>query len=55
MGFIPVNISDDGEVVAVEYHGSAHISSLPAADGIIAIASGLKEIEKGKPVNVILI
>ncbi len=50
--FIPVSITDDGMVLPVEYHGSAHISSLVDADGIIAVPSGIKSIEKGEMVDV---
>ena len=52
MGWVPVKISDKGGVLPVEYHGSAHISSLPYADGIIAVPLGVKTIEKGARVNV---
>ncbi len=50
--FIPVIITSDGLVSPVEYHGSAHISSLSLADGIISLESGKKSIEKGEIVNV---
>ncbi len=52
MALIPVVITDDGYVVPVEYHGSAHITALPAADGIIAIPVGKQSIEKGEQVSV---
>jgi molybdopterin molybdotransferase len=50
--FIPVIISDDNMVSPVEYHGSAHISSLSLANGIISLQSGKKGLEKGEIVSV---
>ncbi len=50
--FIPVNISNDGKVYPVEYHGSAHIHSYVTADGITAIEIGKEKIEKGELVDV---
>ncbi|MCE5346444.1 MAG: molybdopterin molybdotransferase MoeA [Bacteroidales bacterium] len=52
MAFLPVVITGDGSVSPVEYHGSAHISAMALADGIIAIPVGKKSIEKGEIVNV---
>lgn len=52
MGLLPVRINSQGLAVAVEYHGSAHLSALPEADGIIAIPVGISHIEKGAMVNV---
>jgi|WetSurMetagenome_2_1015567.scaffolds.fasta_scaffold01307_6 molybdopterin molybdotransferase len=49
---IPVVISKDGFVSPVEYHGSAHISALAQADGIIELAIGINRIEKGEVVGV---
>jgi molybdopterin molybdotransferase len=52
LALIPVAITDDHSVVPVDYHGSAHISALPYADGIIRLGVGETVIEKGKIVNV---
>ncbi len=52
MAFIPVRITGDGFVSPVEYHGSAHISALPEADGIIAMSAGKQLLEKGEIVSV---
>jgi molybdopterin molybdotransferase len=49
---IPVVITREGLVSPVEYHGSAHISAMTLADGIIFLAVGKKTIEKGEVVNV---
>ena len=50
--FIPVVITPDGFVSPVEYHGSAHISALSLADGMITLQAGVKTIEKGEIVGV---
>jgi molybdopterin molybdotransferase len=52
MAFIPVTINDDGFVSLVEYHGSAHISALSDADGIIEMPIGKLVFEKGEIVSV---
>lgn len=52
MGLIPVIITDDELVSPVEYHGSAHISAISGAPGIIAIPPGQHKLEKGKMVSV---
>jgi molybdopterin molybdotransferase len=52
MALVPVVITDEGYVVPVEYHGSAHITALPGADGIIAVPVGKQTIEKGEQVSV---
>jgi len=50
--FIPVNFTKNGMVSPVEYHGSAHISALSQADGIVSLDAGKKSIEKGEIVSV---
>jgi molybdopterin molybdotransferase len=50
--FIPVKITPDGLAEPVVYHGSAHISALAHADGIISLLPGIKNIKKGEKVNV---
>ncbi|MCX6330307.1 MAG: molybdopterin molybdotransferase MoeA [Bacteroidia bacterium] len=52
LALIPVKITSDGHVIPIEFHGSAHISALPNADGIVALQVGLKTIEKGEIVSV---
>jgi molybdopterin molybdotransferase len=52
MAWVPVIINDNNEVVPVGFHGSAHITSLSDADGIIAVKAGTKTIEKGEIVSV---
>jgi len=52
MAFIPVTITGDGHVSPVVYHGSAHISALHEADGIITMPVGKQIFEKGEIVSV---
>lgn len=51
MGWIPVKLNEMNEIMPVEYHGSAHITSLSLSDGIIAIMPEIKKLEKGKQVD----
>lgn len=50
--FIPVTINEDMEVTPVDYHGSAHVTALTYADGIIALKPGTTSLKKGEIVNV---
>jgi molybdopterin molybdotransferase len=52
LGWVPVTIGDDGKVYPVEYHGSAHISALPEADGIMPVPTDIQILEKDSLVNV---
>jgi molybdopterin molybdotransferase len=52
LGFIPVLISPDREVVPVDFHGSAHIAALSYSDGIISMNPGIKSIAKGEITDV---
>ncbi|MBP1667206.1 MAG: molybdopterin molybdenumtransferase MoeA, partial [Bacteroidetes bacterium] len=52
MAFIPVTITGDGFVSPVEYHGSAHISAIPEANGIVTVPIGKQTLEKGEIVSV---
>ncbi len=52
MAWVPVKITADGFAAPVEYHGSAHITSLAAADGITAIPIGVFEIPEGSFIDV---
>ncbi|HEX7493252.1 MAG TPA: gephyrin-like molybdotransferase Glp [Bacteroidales bacterium] len=52
LGFIPVTINNNKEVIPVPFHGSAHITALSYSDGIIAMKPGTKSLEKGEIVNV---
>jgi molybdopterin molybdotransferase len=52
MGWIPIVITGNNEVAPVDIHGSAHITALPEADGLISVEAGLKKLEKGEIVSV---
>jgi len=52
MSWIPVVLSDEGDIVPVEYHGSAHIHSLCSADGLISMPVAAAEIKRGTNVHV---
>jgi molybdopterin molybdotransferase len=51
MGWIPVYENENGEAMPVEYHGSAHISSLSCCDGIISVKPDIRILEKGEIVT----
>ena len=53
--WLPVFINEAGEVMPVEYHGSAHIHSMCYANGLVPVASGVKYIKKGELVDVRLL
>jgi molybdopterin molybdotransferase len=52
MGWVPAKITENLEVFPVKFHGSAHISALPFADGIFAVNAGTKTVKKGEIVSV---
>jgi molybdopterin molybdotransferase len=53
--WFPVTITEAGTARLIEYHGSAHISSLCCADGLVSVDVGVAEVEKGTIVPVRLI
>ena len=52
MAWVPVTLRSDETVVPVEYHGSAHISALADAYGVMKVPLGVSEIKKGETVDV---
>jgi molybdenum cofactor synthesis domain len=52
LGFVPVIINKNMEVIPVDIHGSAHITALSYSDGIIALKPGIRSLIKGEIVNV---
>ncbi|MFC2134116.1 gephyrin-like molybdotransferase Glp [Bacteroidota bacterium] len=52
LAWLPVMINENGTVEKVEYHGSAHITSIAKADGLINITVGEFEIKKGTFIDV---
>jgi len=52
MALVPVTITEQGEALPVEFHGSGHLSALTGATGIIMVPVGVKKMKKGKIVKV---
>lgn len=52
LGFIPVNINPEMEVIPVDFHGSAHINALSDAGYLMELPIGIKTIKKGELVHV---
>lgn len=52
MSWMPVKITAEGEILPLEYHGSAHINALTLAHGLIAMPVGKTKMEKGELVDV---
>ena len=52
MLWVPSKVNNNSEVVPVEFHGSAHVSSICEADVIFPIGIGVFELKKGDLVNV---
>jgi len=50
--WLPVVFTDNDKVTQIEYHGSAHISALCQADGLICIPAGVAEVKEGTTVAV---
>lgn len=52
LSFIPIKINENGEIIPLNYHGSAHVHALHLADGLIAIPIGKTQILKGEKFDV---
>ncbi len=52
LAWIPFTVTPAGEAMPVEYHGSAHITALTGAWGLITIPRGQSWIQKGEMVSV---
>jgi molybdopterin molybdotransferase len=50
--YIPVRFNNENQVEPLEYHGSAHLTALSAANGILSVPRGVKKIPKGSTVYV---
>ncbi len=50
--WIPVKLISPSSIAPVEYHGSAHLSSLCNADGLICIPIGVPELKEGETIDV---
>ena len=55
VNFMPVQLSPDGMVNVVEYHGSAHIFAFASANGFMKIPQGITKLGKGALVDVRLV
>jgi molybdopterin molybdotransferase len=53
--WIPVRITSEETVQPVQYHGSAHLSALCDAGGLVSMEIGVASIEQGAPVRVRLL
>ncbi|MGA2059894.1 MAG: molybdopterin molybdotransferase MoeA [Thermoguttaceae bacterium] len=49
--YVPCRIGDDGMLIPVEYHGSAHLTALSEADGLFIVPLGISSIPAGQPVR----
>ena len=52
MSWIPVKMTEEGKVIPLDYHGSAHIFSLNQAQGFIYFKIGQAQIDEGELVHV---
>ena len=55
LSVLPVNITPEGTVEPVDYHGSAHIHAMAFAQALLLIPPGQTRIQKGDSVHVRLI
>lgn len=51
MGFLPCQLTQDGMLKPVEYHGTAHLRALLDSDGFLVIDKGVTEIAAGEKVS----
>jgi molybdopterin molybdotransferase len=49
--YVPCRVGDDGMLIPVEYHGSAHLSALTEADGLFVVPLGVSSIPAGQTVR----
>ena len=49
--YVPARLADDGTVVPVEFHGSAHLSALTEADGFLIVPIGRPLLSAGEQVQ----
>ena len=50
--WLPVVFRENGKVVQIDFHGSAHITALCEADGLLCVPAGVAEIKEGTTVVV---
>ena len=49
--YVPARVTDAGELVPVELHGSAHLTALLAADGFMVVPPGTATLSAGGKVR----
>jgi molybdopterin molybdotransferase len=49
--YVPCRINDDGALIPVEYHGSAHLGAIGQSDGLFVVPLGISSIAAGQPVR----
>lgn len=50
--YIPVRFDEENRVEPVEYHGSAHLTALSTANGLLKVPRGVPQVLKGSTVYV---
>jgi molybdopterin molybdotransferase len=50
--YVPVRFNKENKVEPVEYHGSAHLTALSTANGLLKVPRGVQQILKGSTVYV---
>jgi molybdopterin molybdotransferase len=50
--YIPVRFNRESEVEPLEYHGSAHLTALSTANGLLKVPRGVQQVSKGSTVYV---
>jgi molybdopterin molybdotransferase len=53
--YVPARLLPAGMVAALPYHGSAHLTALPGADGFLQVPRGVRELPAGEAVAVLLL
>lgn len=48
--FVPCRVAEDGSIEPIEFHGSAHLTALAAADGFFVVPIDVGELKAGDPV-----
>ena len=49
--YVPCRFGEDGTVVPVEFHGSAHLTALVEADGLAVVPLGVSDLPAGRQVR----
>jgi molybdopterin molybdotransferase len=53
--YVPCRVTDDGMLEAIEFHGSAHLTALMAADGFFVVPKGQPTLAVGDRVGFVSI